>query len=165
LESFLDAVGTADKQSVGTPVFMAPELVNDDEESVGPPADVYSFAVSLYSMFAQPLELDDNPRLPRSTQQLMMRVFIGARFQRKPGFPDPIWELIRVCWKQNPESRPTFSGIVDEMKSSDRYVLDGTDISEYHEYRARRLLEAAPSVGPDCHSELATLLGWSDLKI
>jgi hypothetical protein len=94
-----------------------------------------------------------------------MRVLRGARFKRVPGIPDPIWELIEMCWKQNPEERPTFSRIVDMMKSSDRYVLAGTDMSEYHKYRDRRLREAAPSVGADCHSELAALLGWSDLNL
>jgi hypothetical protein len=58
----------------------------------------------------------------------------GARFTRKPGIPDAIWELIEMCWKQNPDERPTFSRIVDMMKSSDRYVLDGIDLSEYYEY-------------------------------
>jgi hypothetical protein len=89
----------------------------------------------------------------------------GARFTRKPGIPDAIWELIEICWKQNPEERPTFSRIVDMMKSSDRYVLDGSDLSEYHEYQERRVGESAPSVGGHCHSELATLLGWSDLNV
>jgi hypothetical protein len=89
----------------------------------------------------------------------------GARFKRKPRIPDAIWELIEMCWKANPEGRPTFSGIVDMMKSSDRYGLDGTDLPEYHNYREKRVRESAPSVGPDCHSELAALLGWADLDL
>jgi hypothetical protein len=110
-------------------------------------------------MFGFARQMDDGQSLPKGNIVLRARVLQGARFKRLPGIPDPLWELMEICWKQKPEERATFSGIVDMMKSSDGYVLDETHLPEYQEYRDRRLREAAPSVGADCHSELATLLG------
>jgi serine/threonine protein kinase len=48
----------------GTPVFMAPELVADEDDCDDYySADVYSFGVLLYHFFAEPKELDDKKGL------------------------------------------------------------------------------------------------------
>ena len=59
---------------------------------------------------------------------------------RPENIPDPFWDLIQACWKQNPEDRPTFDQITSELRN-DKYALDEfgvkTDLDELHEYQDR----------------------------
>jgi serine/threonine protein kinase len=86
ITTFLDAVG---ETIGGTPLFMAPEL-DGDMGTIGLPIDAYAFAVTLYSIFAKPGELDDKPLPARTNFDLWRRLDRGARFKRVPGIPDPI---------------------------------------------------------------------------
>jgi serine/threonine protein kinase len=122
--------------AVGTPQFMAPELFADGEP-YGFAVDVYSFAVTLYSIFADPQELDDGRGNAKTWPALMARVSEGARFARKAEIPDSQWEVIRACWAADPKVRPTFQSLLDSFRGGHRYVLDGADRAAVLEYESR----------------------------
>jgi serine/threonine protein kinase len=124
-------------KATGTPLYMSPELFDDENESYGFPVDVYAFAVTLFSMFAAPSELDDNPRPPRSPQQLMMRVLRGARFKKTDKIPAAYWEIIQACWRPAPSDRPTFQELIDAFVADHKYVIPGTDMDELKAYEAK----------------------------
>jgi hypothetical protein len=63
------------------------------------------------------------------------------RMKRVPEIPDRFWELISACWRQEPENRPSFAEITDKMLKSNDFVLDGTNLEEYHEYQRRIMSE------------------------
>jgi serine/threonine protein kinase len=118
--------------AVGTPMFMAPELWNSDGYDFS--VDVYAFSVTLYSIFAEPTELDDGKGRARSSRHFQMRILRGVRFLRKPEIPGYHWGVITRCWVQDPKSRPTFKILLDEFRKSHEYILPEADRSAVLRY-------------------------------
>jgi serine/threonine protein kinase len=117
--------GLAKTGSLGTPLFMAPELFMAEDYSFG--VDVYAFAMTLYSMFTPPKEMDDKRPPSRTPQQLMARIGKGTRWAKKPEIPDYYWAVIVKCWDIGPENRPQFKDIVEEFVTTHDYLLPGAD--------------------------------------
>jgi serine/threonine protein kinase len=120
---------------IGTPQFMAPDLVGDDD--YGCAADLYSFAVLLYSFFAKPMTLDDKKDQWKGWPNLWMRISAGARFVRPPNVPDLQWELIERAWATDPSARPTFLEMIDDFHRSHAYLFPGSDVAQVVEYENR----------------------------
>jgi serine/threonine protein kinase len=123
------AKGKVNELGVGTPLHMAPELFY--KESGGEydnKVDVYAFAVTLYRMFSDCMELDNGQPIS-SSGAVAASVMQGARFKRVPGIPGFYWSLIESCWNQDPRKRPSFSEILDVLRS-DRsyYAFPDTDL-------------------------------------
>jgi serine/threonine protein kinase len=142
-------------------LYVAPELLEDDEyEDFSPAVDVYAFATLLYEVFGR-RALETHDRRPRNQAQIMRRVVQGERCQRLPEIPDTFWDLITACWDQDLHQRPTFSEIVDALKSSPALILPGTDLAAYRKYQSRlegtRLEDPRPL---DLVDEMGKLLGW-----
>ena len=131
---------------IGSPLFMAPELLNDGDGNYDKSVDVYAFAVLVYQTFTKSMQLDRGGNV-RSPQQLMLNIMRGARLKRVPEIPDIFWALITRCWDQNPVSRPTFDEIVEEMDKC-QLVIAKTDMAKYNEYRDRlKSQEVPPAAG------------------
>jgi serine/threonine-protein kinase len=146
--------------TVGSPLFMAPEIYNDEDLTAGGPAydlsvDVYSFGVMLYVMFSP----DGCPKLeggkiPRSSTMLMSQVGKGTRFEKLPHIPDYYWDLITRCWSHAPSKRPTFDDIVADFRANHHYLWPGADKAEVTRYEERvtdplddQLMEALTGTG------------------
>jgi serine/threonine protein kinase len=126
---------------VGSPVFMAPEIFATDLVAYSEKIDVYSFGLFLYSIFTDSYTLTSGP--VRSSQRLMMEVARGHRYVRPARMPDAFWQLICECWDSAPDRRPSFAEITKRMMDSDDFTIEGTDLSEYHEYRNRLMRESS----------------------
>jgi serine/threonine protein kinase len=128
--------------NIGTPLYMAPELADDEaEETYTAKIDVYAFGVSLYRFFTYTVTLDDNPKPFNSPQQYLQRISRGARFVRDPGISNFYWDLITACWHQNPELRPTFDTIVQLLKDhQEDYSIPGSDLDELERYENKVLV-------------------------
>ena len=129
-------------QNVGSPQFMAPELIRG--EGYDKSVDVYAYAVLAYTTFTNNSELDGDRATKEQTGRFMRRITEGFRLKRVPEIPDQWFDLISRCWLDDPVSRPTFAQILEEMEASDRYVIEGTNIREYHRYRDRLKAEMEP---------------------
>jgi serine/threonine protein kinase len=121
---------------VGTPLYMAPEIMSD-EESYGFPVDVFAFAVTLYAIFARPDSLDDDKGKIKTAHGLFRRVLAGARLVKPPEIPEYHWGVITRCWKGNAQERPTFAALLNEFHGSHEYILSGADRSVVLEYEDR----------------------------
>jgi serine/threonine protein kinase len=80
--------------SIGTPIFMAPEL-NYEEYSY--PVDVFAYTVTVYATFTNQVDLTGGP--VRNPTALLQRICAGERFKRPAegsatAIPDRLWELI-----------------------------------------------------------------------
>jgi serine/threonine-protein kinase len=124
-------------KSVGTPLFMAPEVFNESAPSTFP-ADVYAYGVMLWQIFwgSAPIEFEDGVILNR-VGMVLIRVEKGVRFKKPDKVPDCIWELIKKCWAGGADSRPKFCDIVRDMQNDKRYVVEGTNMAQYEEYQRR----------------------------
>jgi hypothetical protein len=120
---------TAMTAAVGTPAYMAPELVQGNEmiDSVeaGKAVDVFSFAMLMLELYTR-----ERPYINmtfNNSYHLMMRVCEGLR----PDIPDgtngtectvipDVSQLCKRCWHQEATTRPSFEEIVLTLKLLER---------------------------------------------
>lgn len=87
------------RSQVGTPLWMAPEVMNDDP--YGSPADVYSFGLVLYELVSKEIPFKDKNPVH------LVRLVVDQR--KRPDLPlsTPLeWRsIIESCWQQQPARR------------------------------------------------------------
>jgi len=98
----LDGAGiTATGDIVGTLAYMAPEQAEGDD--AGPPADVYSLALTLYEAWS-----GENPNA-RSTPAATARAIgepVSPLAELRPDLPTELCDAIDACLEADPELRP-----------------------------------------------------------
>lgn len=122
--------------AIGSPLFMAPELLLDDE-TYDFSVDVFAYGVLLYTAFTSRTEFDDGSPAPKLSIQVLRKVADGGRLKWQPEIPEPFWKLIVRCWDQVPPERPSFADIVKEMRESDAFTIPGTNLARYHKYQEK----------------------------
>ncbi len=100
-------------RSMGTPVYMSPEQI-EDSSSVTHLSDIYSYGIILYRLFTGvfPFECGSIPELVRAHCE---RVPIPPR-EKCPDIPRQVSDVIVRCLEKKPEARPqSFREIVMEI--------------------------------------------------
>jgi len=97
-------------RGVGTPIYMAPEIF--DGKHYNGAADVYSYALTIWSIWAQKEPYSDLD----SSLQIYQLIINGERLTVPSEIPEPLAQLTRECWAQKPEARPEFSTIVQRLE-------------------------------------------------
>lgn len=110
------------KNIVGTPAYMAPELF--EVGTYSNKVDVYSFAIILWEM-----ETGLVPFKGLNTEGLKEMLRKEERLTIPPRAPQPLKKLIQMCWHQNPEKRPTFQKILELFLSKKVYFNGAKDES------------------------------------
>lgn len=105
--SRVDALVNAKKTVVGTPVFMAPEVMHEQQYTYT--ADTYSFGLVMWEMMTKNTPyFDVNPL--RVAEHIM---------SHRPAIPadcDPLLaRLMKACWAAEPSHRPLFTQIIDTL--------------------------------------------------
>lgn len=111
---------TAPGAPQGTMVFMAPEILTMTAPRKKKSMDVYAFAMIAYEVFHGGWEPFYGVPIP----DLITRVRGGGRPPRIRYVAGPIWRLMEKCWDQDPERRPTFDHIVEEMEGIEPRLED-----------------------------------------
>jgi hypothetical protein len=100
---------------MGTPLYMAPELVRGAGEA-GPPADVFSFGVVAYELLSTKLPFAVPPVLERlSGRQVPAPAPLG---ESSPHLPARLCALVDSCLALAPEARPTAEIVVAALETS-----------------------------------------------
>ena len=101
--------------NVGTPQFCAPEVASASEDMKynGEKADVYSYAMTIYSILYDVIPFE-GIHLLKLIQEVVLN---GKRPELDGQISEKIDNLIRKCWDPNPNNRPNFTRIVDELKN------------------------------------------------
>ena len=111
----------------GTCLYIAPEVYKTKESTKS--SDVYAFGMILYEIIE-----GKNPFKKLDTFNIWMKVTNSQR----PLFEKPINEayhnLIERCWDQDPDARPTFDEIVDELRNNKEYITQNINEQEYQNY-------------------------------
>lgn len=90
----------------GTVQWMAPEVLAN--QRYAEPADVYSFGIIVWEMLT-----GECPYEGMSAIQCALAVLNGDHRPEIPSWcPPALSALIRACWEQNPERRPSFAQII-----------------------------------------------------
>ena len=103
---------------VGTPNYMAPELMAMDQGSATGAIDVYSFGILLWSIYT-----GKSPHADRDIGSIhaLFRAVLrdGLRPPVPPHMPKPLMQLMVDCWAQQPTQRPSFAEINERLQDPD----------------------------------------------
>ena len=127
-ESFSSSMKLTISGQFGTPLYMAPELFRD-ENIYDSSIDVYAF-----SMIAYEIVSGEKPFKGANIFTLAEKVKNGIRPERVDGITQKMWDLLCKCWSMNPEERPTFEYIFNELSKDITYFNETIDEGELIDY-------------------------------
>jgi hypothetical protein len=108
-------------KAVGTPIFMAPELLTgeDDSNVRASKADVYSYAVFLYELFGmtEPYSFMDSWKIPEY-------IIEGKRLCTEQIKPNIVSQMIDQCWTHRPINRPDFPDLLPILQKEYHQALE-----------------------------------------
>jgi tRNA A-37 threonylcarbamoyl transferase component Bud32 len=110
---------TATGEVIGTIAYMAPEQAEGGE--VGPKADVYALALTLYECWS-----GENP-LVRSTPAATARAIgepVAPLSEARPDIPAPLCDLLDACLGAEPERRPGLDQLATGLDASSSHLDD-----------------------------------------
>jgi serine/threonine protein kinase len=115
-------VNTTMTHSVGTPLYMAPEIFIGGRYSNK--VDIFSFGVLLYEIVTGQKPLQDSGNIPF---KLFTKVTAGDR-AKIPDTVEPFTRgLITRCWDGDPDHRPTFREIFCELRANRFKIFSAVD--------------------------------------
>ncbi|KAJ0815996.1 putative protein kinase TKL-CTR1-DRK-2 family [Helianthus annuus] len=104
------------KEGTGSPPWMAPEVLRSEEADEK--SDVYSYGVVLWEMTTEKIPWDGLTSI-----QVIEAVGFMNQGLHIPNDVDPQWaSLIRRCLCSEPDSRPTFQEILDDLKELQKNI-------------------------------------------
>ncbi|KAJ8525368.1 hypothetical protein ON010_g15747 [Phytophthora cinnamomi] len=129
LSRLIEPDATTMTAEVGTPSYMAPEMATMGGIQCSTKGDVYSFGILLYSTWSRSKPYGDQGMNPF---QLMTAVVNGLRPVIPINCPPALARLMRSCWHQNPDIRPSFPEISQILK--DQWLLSMFAEGEEEDY-------------------------------
>ncbi|CAB9528704.1 activated protein kinase catalytic subunit alpha-1 [Seminavis robusta] len=104
------------KLAVGSPYFMAPELLRGDSVNTSA-SDVYAFGITLYEVFSRkdPYEGEN----PKEVLKLVADPSVGKRPPVPMDCPAQIVGLMSDCLVEDPQERPSFEEVDMRLKRMD----------------------------------------------
>ncbi|XP_046634297.1 insulin-like growth factor 1 receptor [Daphnia pulicaria] len=106
--------------------WMAPESLCDVFYTSQ--CDVWSFGVVLWEIAT----LASHPHQDLTNDQVLEYVKAGGVLQRPEGCPDRLFNLMESCWQFQPNKRPTFAEIIENILPDQQVPLKFTTVSYYH---------------------------------
>lgn len=95
---------------IGTSHWMAPEVLTSSKYSIK--ADVYSFGIVMYEVITREVPYKGKKQEEIRTQVTMNSLRPDLKLI-PPSCPPKLVTLMTLCWKDDPEKRPSFSAILD----------------------------------------------------
>uniref|UniRef100_A0A8C9AH08 Tyrosine-protein kinase receptor n=1 Tax=Prolemur simus TaxID=1328070 RepID=A0A8C9AH08_PROSS len=98
--------------------WMAPESLMDGIFTTQ--SDVWSFGILIWEI----LTLGHQPYPAHSNLDVLNYVQTGGRLEPPRNCPDDLWNLMIHCWAQEPDQRPTFHRIQDQLQLFRNFSLN-----------------------------------------
>lgn len=116
----------------GTAPFMAPEFFLPakfglERGASSKEADVYALGMTMYQVL-----VGESPFFPKRKTEIVLAVLSGER-PGKPesaaemGITEPVWELLKGCWREDMKMRPEISEILTRLCeiTGEKMTIDG----------------------------------------
>lgn len=113
----------------GTILYFPPEILTNRTQTNTKSGDVYAFALIVYELLTA-----KTPYCNFEMFNLIKKVGEGYRPNITTDIPDSYKNLIEECWAEDPESRPTFDAIVEDLKNNQNYITDLVDEADFLDY-------------------------------
>lgn len=110
----------------GTTNYMAPEFIKAEYYTNS--VDVYSYGLILWEMLTKKLPFENS----QPTQIIYSVLIEHKRPQIPTGTPDCLSNLIKLCWDDNPDGRPPFSEILNQLSNGEIF-FKGTDMKIFQD--------------------------------
>jgi len=94
---------TASSDSVGTPIYMAPEQITGGHVDVGPPTDIWAFGVMLYRFFCGRYPFEATTAVELASKIALRNPEPPRKLD--PQIPAPLDAVILKCLSKSPEER------------------------------------------------------------
>jgi serine/threonine protein kinase len=112
---FTSSAGATTAKSVGSPAWMAPEVITNGTH-ISPPSDIFSFGVVLWELLSGQL-----PWQSCTSIHIMYQVVCNAARPPVPdrsvtSVPSGYIDLIEECWACDPGDRPTCASVVLRLR-------------------------------------------------
>lgn len=108
---------------------LAPEIL--ESKSQTSKSDVYSFAMIVYEIITNEI-----PFTKLGKPVLIYSKIVNENF--RPPFNQQIQysyqQLIEKCWLQNPDERPSFSEIIDQLENDTNFISKDINKEEFYNY-------------------------------
>lgn len=110
----------------GTPLYIAPEIWEENEYSKK--SDVYAYAFILYEILT-----DTRPYQDITMYKISQKACNGER-PDTTYVPEPYKSLIENCWEKEPFDRPDFDQIASELKTNEEFITEQVDSETFYAY-------------------------------
>ncbi|RLN81317.1 hypothetical protein BBO99_00003825 [Phytophthora kernoviae] len=151
LSRLIEPDATTMTAEVGTPSYMAPEMATMGGIQCSTKGDVYSFGILLYSTWSRSKPYGDQGMNPF---QLMTAVVNGLRPVIPISCPPALARLMRACWHQDSDVRPSFPEISQILK--DQWLLS-MFAEEEEDYYPDSLAHSASAQLMSASSSMSTI--------
>lgn len=101
-------VGTSVTQMIGTPEYMAPELI--ERGTVAPSIDIYATGIMLYEMLT-----GHTPFAGGGTAFAIANLHLNAAVNPIPGIPEELHDFLWLMLKKNPSVRPSATMLLESI--------------------------------------------------
>ena len=130
------ALENATMTQVGTPIYIAPEVVKGDYYTGQ--ADVFSFAMTILQFCLKGEALlkwmkqeykkhnKRDPNLSRLSHEMVVKGW-RPNIEKIEGIPRSVIDLLDMCWQEYPDARPKFGEIVDYTQAEVRNEVMGVE--------------------------------------
>jgi len=108
-------------RGVGSPIFMAPELMRNNTRTYRTEVDVYSFGLLLWQMITQQRPYRDFTGGVADFVRLMADAALPRPLIDNNIIPPELGTIIEQCWAENPQSRPTFGQVAKILED---FIVD-----------------------------------------
>ncbi|XP_016402980.1 tyrosine protein-kinase src-2-like [Sinocyclocheilus rhinocerous] len=88
---------------------MAPEIF--DNKAYTSKSDVWSFGILLTEI----VTYGDDPYPGMDKMTCVRSIQRGERMERLAGCPEALYDIMLLCWRSNPEERPTFTELREKL--------------------------------------------------
>ena len=116
-------------QGIGTVNYMAPEMLEGEKYNLS--VDAYAYSMFLYWILTGEVPYGDEKNL----NQISNKICNGIRPDISTITNEKITDLIKKCWSGNPDERPTFDQVLDDITNPEFYSyfagLDNNKVIEY----------------------------------
>ncbi len=99
--------------------WAAPEILTHSVYSTK--SDVWALGVVFWEVFSS----GNRPYAGLSVEQNVIYITEGGRLEKPPGCPTDLYVIMRHCWREDPEERPSCTALYDKLMSKTSIYYSG----------------------------------------